>query len=146
MPIIIAGIPGHCIEDVVMRHIHLEMPGGQGARVAARRPPEAITSYPDPECFGLDLPAAGLFARHVRGLTVRRFTVNCARPDARPVAWLQDVIGGAITTGHLHNLASDPAVRAEAKVQIMVRQRGRRPLRLARGARYMPAVPEDAHA
>jgi hypothetical protein len=130
-----------------MRHIHLEMPGGRGgnrARTAVRRPPEAIASYPDPECFGVDLPAAGLFARHVKGLTLHRFTVNCAKPDARPAAWLQDVIGGWITLRHLHNLAP-PTIRAVAGVQTTVLKGGAKPQRLARGPRYLPVLSEDAH-
>ncbi len=146
MPIIIAGIPGQPVEDVVLRHIHLELPGGQGRRVAARRPPELIASYPDPECFGVDLPAAGLFARHVRGLTLHHFTVQCARPDARPVAWLQDVMGGEMSVERAAHLARAPSVRAEAAVGILVRQRGRRPQRLVRAPRFLPRSPEDAHA
>ncbi|MCB8874238.1 rhamnogalacturonidase [Acidisoma silvae] len=145
MPIIIAGIPGHRIEDVVMRHIHLHQPGGQSARIARRRVPEAVASYPDPECFGVDLPAAGLFARHVKGLTLHRFTVNCAKPDKRPLTWLQDVIGGSIQTRHLHNLPAALLVHAEAAVRIGVRQDGGRPFMLTQAPRYLPVSPEDAH-
>ncbi|MCB8883295.1 right-handed parallel beta-helix repeat-containing protein [Acidisoma cellulosilytica] len=145
MPIIIAGIPGARIEDITLRHIHLQQPGGQSARIARQRVPEAIASYPDPECFGVDLPGSGLFARHVKGLTLHRFTVNCAEPDARPVAWLQDVIGGSVETRHLHNLTASPAIHAEAAVAIRVRQNGRRPFKLTQGPRYLPVLPEDAH-
>ena len=103
MPIIVSGIPGHAIEDVEMRDIHVRMLGGGTVRMAAIVPPEAERSYPDPESFGVDLPACGLFARHVKGLDVRRFRVDCVRPDRRPAAWLQDIAGGQLfiarTTG-----------------------------------------------
>ncbi|HTI02974.1 MAG TPA: right-handed parallel beta-helix repeat-containing protein [Acidisoma sp.] len=91
MPVILAGIAGHRIEDVTLADIHLRSRGGAPARLAAVLPPEAAADYPDPEMFGVDLPAAGLFARHVRGLTVRRFRLECARPDARPLVWARDV-------------------------------------------------------
>lgn len=97
MPIIIAGIPGHCIEDVRLTDIRLLSRGGGAARLGRLMPPEAVGDYPDPEMFGVDLPAAGLFARHVRGLTVRRFRLDRARPDARPLVWAQDLRHVSIT-------------------------------------------------
>lgn len=97
MPVIIAGIPGHRIEDVTLMDIRLRSRGGGPARLGRLTPPEAAGDYPDPEMFGVDLPAAGLFARHVRGLTVRRFRLDCARPDARPLVWAQDLRRVSIT-------------------------------------------------
>lgn len=143
MPIIIAGIPGHPIEDVVVRHLRLHMPGGAGRASALAMPPEAVADYPDPEMFGVDLPAAGVFARHVRGLRVTGITVNCARPDARPAAWLQDVIGGRLGFRHLHNLA--PVVRAAGQARLRIQPPDGRAYRLARGPRFLPRRPEDRH-
>ena len=95
LPIVISGIPGHAIRNVALRHIHMKTRGGGTARMAAVMPPEAIRTYPEPgghiECFGPALPAAGLFARHVSGLTVRNFTLECVRPEHRPAIWLRDV-------------------------------------------------------
>lgn len=144
MPMIIAGIPGHPIEDVTLRHIHLALPGGQSARIGRRRVPEAVASYPDPECFGVDVPASGLFARHVTGLVMHRVSVACARPDARPAVWLQDVQGGRIGIDRLQHVAA-AAVRAEAAVDIQVLQGGRAPRRLTRPPRSLPVLPEDDH-
>ena len=145
MPIIIAGIPGHRVEDVVMRDIHLEQPGGGAARSGRARVPEAVAGYPDPESFGVDLPAAGLFARHVKGLVLHRFTVNCAKPDARPLAWMQDVIGADIAMRHVRNVAAAGMARAVSTVQARWRPDGGRPLTLTQGARYLSVLPEDAH-
>jgi polygalacturonase len=97
MPVIIAGIPGHRIEDVTLTDIRLRSRGGGPARLRRLAPPEAVRDYPDPEMFGVDLPAAGLFIRHVRGLTVRRFRLDGARPDARPLVWAQDVRRVSVT-------------------------------------------------
>jgi len=111
MPMIVSGIPGHLIEDVEMRDIHLRTRGGGTWRMAAILPPEAVASYPDPESFGVDLPACGLFARHVKGLDVRRFTVDCVRPDVRPAAWLQDIAGGQVSVRRATGTRARPLVR-----------------------------------
>lgn len=112
MPLILAGLAGYPIEDVTLADVHLRSRGGTPARFAAIRPPEAAADYPDPEMFGVDLPAAGLFARHVKGLTLRRFRVACARPDARPLAWLDDVCGARLDLGPLSGLRGSLLHRA----------------------------------
>jgi polygalacturonase len=95
MPMIVSGIPGHPIQDVEMSHIHMKTRGGGTARMAAIVPPEAVQSYPEPsghvQCFGAELPASGLLARHVKGLEVRKFALECIRPDLRPAVWMQDI-------------------------------------------------------
>ena len=111
MPIIVSGIPGQRIEDVEMRDVRLRLRGGGDARMAAIVPPEAVASYPDPESFGVDLPACGLFARHVKGLDVRRFRVDCVRPDLRPAAWLQDISGGHVSIKRTAGVRAKPLVR-----------------------------------
>ena len=111
MPMIVSGIPGHPIEDVEMRDIHMRIRGGGTARMAALVPPEAVRSYPDPESFGVDLPACGLFARHIKGLDVRRFSIDCVRPDLRPVAWLQDIAGGQVIIRRATGTRAKPLVR-----------------------------------
>jgi polygalacturonase len=117
MPMIVSGIPGHSIEDIEMRDIRMRMRGGGTAGIAAIVPPEAIRSYPDPESFGVDLPACGLFARHVKGLDVRRFSVDCVRPDARPAAWLQDIAGGRMFIQRAVGTSANPLVRRFGKVR-----------------------------
>jgi hypothetical protein len=111
MPMIVSGIPGHLIEDVELRDIHMRTRGGGDARMGAIMPPEAVGSYPDPESFGVDLPACGLFARHIKGLDVRRFSIDCVRPDLRPAAWLQDIAGGQVFIQHARGTRARPRVR-----------------------------------
>jgi polygalacturonase len=117
MPMIVSGIPGHLIEDVELRDIHMRMQGGGTARVAAIMPPEAVGSYPDPESFGVDLPACGLFARHVKGLDVRRFRIDCVRLDHRPAAWLQDIAGGQVSIPRAYGTRAKPLIRRVGAVK-----------------------------
>jgi hypothetical protein len=42
--------------------------------------------------FG-DLPATGLFARHVRNLELTNVEIAVLVPDARPALWLRDIEG-----------------------------------------------------
>ncbi|MFL5296652.1 MAG: glycoside hydrolase family 28 protein [Phenylobacterium sp.] len=84
----ITGIPGHPVEDVSLSDVSLTMRGGGAA--AAARPPEAEGDYPHAPMFG-PLPAYGLYARHVRGLTLRNVRLQTHAADARPPMVLEDV-------------------------------------------------------
>ncbi|MDP3406258.1 MAG: glycosyl hydrolase family 28-related protein [Brevundimonas sp.] len=88
----IAGLPDNPIEDVVLRNVHLTYAGGGTAADAERPVPELPHAYPEPSMFGTS-PAFGLFARHVRGLTLDDVTLNTEGPDARPETRLDDVEG-----------------------------------------------------
>ena len=46
--------------------------------------------------FG-DLPATGLFARHLRNLEMHHVEIATATPDPRPAIWLEDVADADIT-------------------------------------------------
>lgn len=92
LPGILSGIPGHKIEDVKISNVILNQSGGAPASMAALEPPEKEAAYPDPFMFG-DLPASGLFARHVRNLDVSHFDIQTREPDARAAVWLHDIDG-----------------------------------------------------
>lgn len=143
MPMIISGIPGHAVEDIEIRHVHLRMRGAGTGRMAAILPPEAIRSYPDPESFGVDLPASGLFVRHAKGLTVTHVTLDCRLPDERPALWMQDVAQAYLRLDHTRGLGSAPAFAAGGDVsQVVVHTPGARPLRIARPPRRLSARDE----
>jgi polygalacturonase len=92
MPSIIAGVPGHAIEDVTIGDIYIEQKGGGTAEMAVTEPSEQAETYPEPEMFGL-LPAQGFFIRHARNIEFGNVQIVPAAPDARPVFWLDDVDG-----------------------------------------------------
>ena len=52
--------------------------------------PEMPREYPEPSSFGV-LPAWGLYARHVRGLTVQNVTFSFMVDEGRPAVVLDDV-------------------------------------------------------
>jgi len=114
-PIIIAGVPGHPVEDVRLSDIRLESRGGFSLDDAAKQPaslvnrfflraagladprdpylpPEQETAYPEPSMFGI-LPAWGIYIRHAKDLAFRDVKLSFEKSDTRPVIVLDDVVG-----------------------------------------------------
>jgi polygalacturonase len=86
----ITGVPGHPVSEILLRNVRVTARGGARAEVASQVVPELEKSYPDAYMFK-DLPAYGLYCRHVRGLTLDDIELNTDQPDARPAVVLDDV-------------------------------------------------------
>jgi parallel beta helix pectate lyase-like protein len=114
-PILIAGLPGHPIEDVRLSDIRVVSRGGLSLDDAAKQPPNLINrfflrgagladprdpylppeqekAYPEPSMFGI-LPAYGIYARHAKNLVFRDVELGFVKADTRPVVVLDDVAG-----------------------------------------------------
>ena len=89
---ILAGIPGHPIEDVHIHNVTILHAGGGTANDRALRLPENEQKYPEPNMFGVT-PSQGFFIRHVNGLEMSGVKIESAASDARPVFVLDDVQG-----------------------------------------------------
>lgn len=105
--ILIAGLPGHPVEDVVLSNIQIHFAGGGTEEQARRAVPELPRAYPEPAEFGA-LPSWGLFARHVAGLQLRGVDLRTAAPDARPAVFLEDVRGARISDTSLAEHGAQP--------------------------------------
>ncbi len=94
-----SSIVGHKefpIENVRLERIKIRYPGG-GSQAIANVPitnlskvPERAEEYPEFTMFG-ELPAWALYARHVRGLSIKDFSVTLDAKDYRPAFVLDDV-------------------------------------------------------
>ena len=114
-PIIIAGLPGHPIEDVRISDVHVVSRGGLTLDDAAKQPAELVNTfflrgpglggphdpftppeqekgYPEPSMFGL-LPGYGLYVRHAARLSFRDIEFGFVKDDTRPAIVLDDVAG-----------------------------------------------------
>ncbi len=114
---IIAGLPGHPVEDVKLANIRIQYRGGLTLDDVAKQPatlvntfffrgqggvpprepfatPEREKEYPEPSMFGL-LPAYGLFVRHAKGIELSNVEVGYMKEDRRPAFVLEDVEGAA---------------------------------------------------
>lgn len=89
---LIAGIPGHAIEDVKLNHVRVLFAGGGTREQAAIAPPEGETEYPEPYRFG-QMPAYGFFLRHVKGVELNDVEIGYLKEDLRPAIQLEDVQG-----------------------------------------------------
>ena len=90
--VLISGIPGHPIEGLRLSDIRIAYQGGGTAADAALEPDEKETEYPEPDMFG-NMPAFGMFARHVKTLSARDLVFTTDRPDARPAFRFDDAAG-----------------------------------------------------
>lgn len=83
----VVGMPGHMIEDVSFSDFHLTMPGGGTPGDAARMNiPELLDTeklYPEANAFEGELPAAGIYLRHARRVSLHHSTIATTTPDAR---------------------------------------------------------------
>jgi len=101
---IISGIPGHDIQDLRIRNAEFLFPGGGTRKQAATRPAEKEKTYPEPTMFGV-VPAWGFYIRHVSGLELSDIDLFCAKPDARPPFFLDEVHGADME--HVRTSAPD---------------------------------------
>jgi len=87
----IAGIPGHCIQDVTLSNIRVRFAGG-GREREPGDVPEVEDKYPESAMFG-ELPAYGFYIRHVQGLRAQGLDLGYEAPDPRPAIVCDDVSG-----------------------------------------------------
>ncbi len=90
-PIMITGIPGHNVEDVVLENVTVSYPGGIEEEVS-RQVPEDETRYPEQRFFGV-LPAWGAYIRHARNIEFKNVTMTLREEDVRQKLVLNDVEG-----------------------------------------------------
>lgn len=91
-PIMITGIPGHSIEDVVLENIKISYPGHGTEEDAQRVVAEDESRYPEQFFFGV-LPAWGAYIRHAKNIEFKNVELTLRADDARQKVVLDDVQG-----------------------------------------------------
>ena len=81
--VIVAGVPGHPLRDITLDNITIHYEGGGTTEMAATRPSDRVTDYPEPQNHG-PMPAYGIFVRHVSGLRLSNIDLSYEKPDVRP--------------------------------------------------------------
>ena len=87
--IMISGVPGYRIQDLVLQDIDVSFPGGGTAADAHRVFPEDEKRYPEQKFFGA-LPCWGLYMRHVEDVSLENVRLRLRSPDARPGFYEED--------------------------------------------------------
>jgi hypothetical protein len=95
-PSSITGIPGYDVKNISIENVIIRYPGG-GNQAYANMPtwrmdgvPEKKESYPEFSMFG-ELPAWGLYVRHVSGLKLKNINLEAIEKDYRPSIVMDDV-------------------------------------------------------
>ncbi len=86
----VTGIPDRAASGITIKNVRITARGGGGADLVAQAVPELEKTYPDATMFR-DLPAYGLYARHVDGLVLDGLDLGFDQADARPALVLDDV-------------------------------------------------------
>jgi len=90
--ILLTGLPGHAIENVTFSNISITAQGGGSAADGKLRPiPELHRVRPEFTQFGKAIPAYGIYARHVKGLSFDHVTIDFQTPENRPAVICDDV-------------------------------------------------------
>ena len=88
--IMISGIPGCMVEDVLLKDIRISFSGGGTAEDADVIVAEDVARYPEQFFFGV-LPSYGLYARHAKGVTLDNVKFELETSDLRPAIVCDDV-------------------------------------------------------
>jgi hypothetical protein len=90
----LTSVPGQFIDGIVLSDVHVTYAGGGTAEQAALREVPQVSGG---EYFACGvLPAYGLFARNVRGLTLDNVRFTFAAPDLRPAVVFDHVSDAAV--------------------------------------------------
>lgn len=92
----ISGIPNARLENVSLTDLHFDGEGGGSRELAERQVPECEKDYPEANRFG-ELPAYGLYCRHVNGLRLSGITLRTAAPDLRHAIAIEHATNVAIS-------------------------------------------------
>ncbi len=89
-PIMITGIPGHYVENVVLENIQISYPGLGTQEDRKRLVKEDEDRYPEQFFFGV-LPAWGAYIRHAKNIQFKNVTMVTREADAREMIITEDV-------------------------------------------------------
>ena len=103
----------HKIDNISFDDISLTVPGGGTAvQAAIRNVPEFVDRRPEFGVLGNEVPFAGFYARHVKGLTLSNVRVDAVNPEARPGIVCEEVAGVEIAGAKLGAaFAGDSVIR-----------------------------------
>jgi hypothetical protein len=102
--IFLHGSPGHQIENVTLSNVHITVPGGGSQAEADRRDMPDFPDLPKDKTWPEHLaewgvmPAYGLYARHVRALSLAQVRFDVAKPDVRSAVFCNEAEGVELTS------------------------------------------------
>lgn len=110
---LLAGLPGHELENVHLSNISITFSGGGTTEDAKKQLPENEKKYPDAEQFGMN-NAYGFQVRHARNVSLKNIRLYYERPEDRPAIVLDDVANGT-----LESVSAMVSAQSEAFIKVM---------------------------
>ncbi len=86
----ISGLPDSPMEQIMLENIRIRYLGGGELPDVKKEVPELRAEYPEYNMFG-QLPAYGLYCRHVRNLRLHNVNLSFEEPEERPGIFCEDV-------------------------------------------------------
>lgn len=115
--ILITGVPGHYITDLTLENIEIDLPGSGTVENSRQHVPEAINLYPEVKTFGPVIPAYGIWARHVKGLKLKKVSFQLRNNDLRPVLICEDAQDVEISGWNIPPTSGAPVIIRLQNVQ-----------------------------
>lgn len=104
--IVLNGVGSDVLEQITFNNVHITFEGGgTAAEASVREVPQRAGEYFE---LGI-LPAYGMYARNVRGLTLHDVRFEVTAPDLRPAMVFDQVVDGAI---HGFSAQANPAAES----------------------------------
>lgn len=98
----ITAVPGFYIENVALRDLMFDLPGGITKPMVSDSIPEKEKSYPENRMFGWILPAYGMYIRHAKNIDIDNIQFRLKNNDERPAIWLEDACNVKINAPFLN--------------------------------------------
>ncbi len=114
-PSSITGLPGNYVENVTLEDIEIIYEGYPAKKMAKysapslKDVPEVPDSYPEFSMFG-ELPAWGLYVRHVKGLKLKNVSLKVRNSDARSACVFDDAEGLVLDDVSIPNYQQLPVI------------------------------------
>jgi polygalacturonase len=89
----ISGYPGHYVKNIKLSNIDLAFKGSGTEADLTAEVPERSSAYPYPKMYGVNLPAYGLYLRHVRDIVIDGLSLRPPAGEPRPELVADDVHG-----------------------------------------------------
>ncbi|HEX7365630.1 MAG TPA: glycosyl hydrolase family 28 protein [Pelobium sp.] len=136
--VLITGVPNHTITNLTLDNVEITLAGRGTVANSRHQVPEAENKYPEVSTFGPTIPAYGIWARHVAGLTLNRIKFTLDSSDMRPAIIVEDGKDIKITNADLPTFrdmeavirleevesASISNIRSEGQAKALVRVEG----------------------
>ncbi len=117
----ISGVPGYMVEDVLLEDIEISFSGGGTAEDARLVVAEDEARYPEQFFFGV-LPSYGLYLRHAKGITLDNVRFELQSEEKRPAIVCDDVENIEITGFEADGSKADSLIRIIQGRKIFIRE------------------------